>query len=99
MHREPDRSDKVCRPWSLLVGRHDPDDGAKLITGVVYTPLGIVNVYQSVPDTNEYAAISYATFVWKGRRYVRSFKPATYRGLSILAGRFARDVAAGRLRK
>ena len=81
--------------WSMKVARasgnfstHELRDGTSYLTGEVTTPLGFVSVY-SQDDHSSYRVVI------GGRLYARSENAGrSSRGLTIVAARFAREIAA-----
>lgn len=73
--------------------------------GYVVTPVGIVHaetrrMEQLLSHPRPDAGWTDLTFVWKGRRYTRIvYRAYTAVGLVTVAGRFARAVAAGKVRR
>jgi hypothetical protein len=64
--------------------------------GSVITPLGIVDASTWIGLAAGTEDATYLAFVWRGREYRRTIRRGTSeRGLVILAGRFAREIAGG----
>lgn len=59
------------------------------IDGIVVTPLGYVTAYAD-------SRMTCMRFIWRGREHARTIKRTrpTDRGLAVLAGKFAREIAA-----
>lgn len=65
----------------------------KYKAGVVKTPDGIVEVYAQNGDGQK-DKLTRLDFVWNGRLHMRTiYQTFSKRGLSIVAGRFAREIA------
>lgn len=75
------------------------DDGGEQIDGTVATPHGYVHAASDMLQVRgEWRHWTQIHFIWRGRAYwLYEKRSHTQRGLSILAGRFARDVVAGRV--
>lgn len=70
----------------------DLNDGSKFRTGGIMHPRGVVFVWAS-------DSFTLLSFVWGGYQYsLQEERGHTRRGIAILAGRFVRDVIAGRVR-
>jgi hypothetical protein len=78
----------------LLTERPRPT--TRTIRGVVVTPLGLVSVFSFLAPASSH---TWYSFIWRGRHYRRA-EPVgrSRRSLAIMGGRFARAVAARRVR-
>lgn len=85
-----DDSIAVSAPFSRIRRRDTRDGVGSWWDGEVVTPQGIVSVYSDERYTR-------LDFVYGGRLYMRNDRGGkrTERGLAILAGRFAREIAGG----
>ena len=80
---------KVSRTWSNTTTNTDWD----YEDGIIFTPQGIVHAYSQGNDAKKFNPHTYMRMIFKGRIYMQSFKRrCTKRGLSIMAGKFARSV-------